>query len=186
MASRFSLPLRNSHCQALPGRHLAAGGGLPTHCKRSNKNSNSRPTILALIHSYHTSVSLFHCPPIPRRTVFPALQSAGGVRCPTTALEQLPPHISPASILSGTVLTGTWIGTYHRVFSAPLWTWWFCPLNRAARRRRIPYDEYLPSPPNGSRLSNDSPFSFHPPAVSRKRTLGSHSSDTRTTEYVSL
>ena len=40
------------------------------------------------------------------------------------------------------------------------------------------YDEYLPSPPNGSRLSNDSPSSFHPPAVSRKRTFGSHSSDT--------
>ena len=43
--------------------------------------------------------------------------------------------------------------------------------------------EYPPSPPDGSGLSNDSPFSFHPPsladpaAISRECTLGSDSSD---------
>ena len=140
MASRFSLPLRNSHCQALPGRHLAAGGGLPTHCKRSNKNSNSRPTILALIHPYHTSVSL----PLPPNPL------PHGTPCPSVSWWSTMSYDRPSSWNSSRFLSlqpaffhwrSRWgpglAPIIHRVFSTSLWTWRFCPLPRAARRGSI-------------------------------------------------
>ena len=72
-------------------------------------------------------------------TVLPALQSGGGVRRPTTAPR---PGTAPAAYLQPAFFRGRsrrriWTGTYHRVFSTPLWTWRFRPLPRAAGGRSI-------------------------------------------------
>ena len=132
-------------------------------------------------------------------TVLPALQSGGGVRRPTTASR---PGTAPAAYLSSRHSFGGGLGGGSGL--API-TEFSVPHSGRGGFAHYPeqlgggayaaYDasrggggggperEYPPSPPDGSGLSNDSPFSFHPPsladpaAISRECTLGSDSSD---------
>ena len=132
-------------------------------------------------------------------TVLPALQSGGGVRRPTTAPR---PGTAPAAYLSSRHSFGGGLGGGSGL--API-TEFSVPHSGRVGFAHYPeqlgggayaaYDasrggggggrerEYPPSPPDGSGLSNDSPFSFHPPsladpaAISRECTLGSDSSD---------
>ena len=129
VASHFSPPLQNSHSQALPGRHLAAGGGA-AHPLQAVQQHQQQQTYHPHPHSLvpHSRPSLPLSPnPSPHQAgpqySQPFSQAVEyDVLRPPLVLEQLPPHISPVGILSGAVSTGTWTGTYHRVFSTPLWT----------------------------------------------------------------
>ena len=203
MASHFSPPLQNSHSQALPGRHLAAGGGSrpptaggPTTSATTDLPSSSsfaRTTLPPLSSVVPQSLAAPGGP-----TVLPALQSGGGVRRPTTAPR---PGTAPAAYLSSRHSFGGGLGGGSGLapiteFSVPrsgrggfahypeqLGGGAYAAYDASRGGGREREREYPPSPPDGSGLSNDSPFSFHPPsladpaAISQECTLGSDSSD---------
>ena len=108
VASRFSPPLQNSHSQALPGRHLAAGGGA-AHPLQAVQQHQQQQT-------YHPHSLAPHSRPSLPLSPNPSPHQAGpqysqpfsqaveyDVLRPPLVPEQLPPHISPAGILSGAV-----------------------------------------------------------------------------------
>ena len=110
VASRFSPPLQNSHSQALPGRHLAAGGGA-AHPLQAVQQHQQQQTYHPHPHSLvpHSRPSLPLSPnPSPHQAgpqySQPFSQAVEyDVLRPPLVPEQLPPHISPAGILSGAV-----------------------------------------------------------------------------------
>ena len=110
VASRFSPPLQNPHSQALPGRHLAAGRGA-AHPLQAVQQHQQQQTYHPHPHSLvpHSRPSLPLSPnPSPHQAgpqySQPFSQAVEyDVLRPPLVPEQLPPHISPAGILSGAV-----------------------------------------------------------------------------------
>ena len=100
VASRFSPPLQNSHSQALPGRHLAAGGGA-AHQLQAVQQHQQQQTYHPHPHSLvpHSRPSL-PLSPIPRRTRRAHNTPSPSVSrwCTTTAPR---PGTAPAAYLSG-------------------------------------------------------------------------------------
>ena len=108
VASRFSPPLQNSHSQALPGRHLAAGGGA-AHPLQAVQQHQQQQTYHPHPHSLvpHSRPSLPLSPnPSPHQAgpqySQPFSQAVEyDVLRPPLVPEQLPPHISSAAIFQG-------------------------------------------------------------------------------------
>ena len=144
VASRFSPPLQNSHSQALPGRHLAAGGGA-AHPLQAVQQHQQQQTYHPHPHSLvpHSRPSL-PLSPNPRRTRRAHSTPSPSVRRWSTTSYDHPSSRNSSRRLSlqpaffrGRSRRRIWIGTYHRVFSTPLWTWRFRPLPRAAGGRSV-------------------------------------------------
>ena len=106
----FLPPLQKSHSQALPGRHLAAGRGA-AHPLQAVQQHQQQQTYHPHPHSLvpHSRPSLPLSPnPSPHQAgpqySQPFSQAVEyDVLRPPLVPEQLPPHISPAGILSGAV-----------------------------------------------------------------------------------